>query len=147
MAASYAICTLLTNDAYLPGAIALVAALRDLHPKPAQAPEVDFQAVCLVTPETVDVSSIKLLRRTFDLVVGVEIIDQTDDKNLQLLGEHTFSFSPATASSPRRGLVRTVLIARHYLYSTACFRSFFLNVTPLYRSPNAWFCQVLTKLF
>jgi glycogenin glucosyltransferase len=87
MAASFAICTLLTNDAYLPGAIALAAALRDLHPKPAQAPEVDFQSVCIVTPETVDVSSIKLLRRTFDLVVGVEILEQDDDSNLRLLGE------------------------------------------------------------
>lgn len=86
MTAKYAICTLLTNDAYLPGAIALVAALRDLHPRPAQSPELDFQAVCLVTPETVDVTSIKLLRRTFDLVVGVEVIEQYDGKNLQLLG-------------------------------------------------------------
>jgi hypothetical protein len=86
MASNYAICTLLTNDAYLPGAIALVAALRDLHTRPAQAPEVDFQTVCIVTPETVDVSSIKLLRRTFDLVVGVEIIEQEDIRNLQLLG-------------------------------------------------------------
>jgi glycogenin len=86
MASKYAICTLLTNDAYLPGAIALVAALRDLHPRPAEPPEADFQAVCLVTPETVDVASIKLLRRTFDVVVGVEIIEQDDEKNLHLLG-------------------------------------------------------------
>jgi glycogenin len=83
----YGICTLITNDAYLPGAIALVAALRDLHPRPAQAPEVEYDTLCIVTPETVDVATIKLLRRTFDVVVGVEIIEQHDGKNLDLLGE------------------------------------------------------------
>ncbi|THH33156.1 hypothetical protein EUX98_g1061 [Antrodiella citrinella] len=46
---------------------------------------VDFQTVCIVTPETVDVSSIKLLRKSFDLVVGVEVIEQEDIKGLQLL--------------------------------------------------------------
>lgn len=90
MAASFAICTLLTNDGYLPGALALVAALRDLHPRPCSAPEVDFKTICLVTPETVDVSSIKLLRRAFDVVVGVEIIEPDDDKGLHLLGELAF---------------------------------------------------------
>ncbi|KAF8216015.1 hypothetical protein K438DRAFT_1901748 [Mycena galopus ATCC 62051] len=85
-APSYAFVTLLTSDAYLPGALTLVGALRDVHPIPAVSPEVDFQTVCLVTPESVDVSSIKQLRRAYDVVVGVEIIAQEDDKGLKLLG-------------------------------------------------------------
>ncbi len=86
MAVPYAFVTLLTSDYYLPGALALAAALRDIHPSPPQPPQVDFQTVCLVTPETVDVSTIKLLRRAFNLVVGVETIIQDDNKGLQLLG-------------------------------------------------------------
>lgn len=87
MATQFAICTLLTNDGYLPGALAQVAALRDLHPRPSSNSEVDFTTLCLVTPETVDVSSIKLLRKAYDVVVGVEIIEPEDDKGLHLLGE------------------------------------------------------------
>ena len=87
MAAPYAFVTLITSDSYLPGALALVAALKDLHPSPPTHPEVDFQTVCLVTPETVDVSTIKALRGAFNVVVGVEIIEQEDDKGLRLLGE------------------------------------------------------------
>ncbi|KAF7793378.1 hypothetical protein EIP86_004490 [Pleurotus ostreatoroseus] len=86
MATPYAFVTLVTSDSYLPGALALVAALDELHPSPPISPEVGFQTVCLVTPETVDVSTIKLLRRAFNVVVGVEIIEQEDDKNLRLLG-------------------------------------------------------------
>ncbi|KAJ7786512.1 glycosyltransferase family 8 protein [Mycena metata] len=82
----FAFVTLLTSDHYLPGALALAGALKDVHPSPAVAPEVEFQTVCLVTPESVDVSSIKQLRRAFDVVVGVEIIAQEDDKGLKLLG-------------------------------------------------------------
>ena len=87
MATPYAFVTLVTSDSYLPGALALVAALHELHPSPPTSPEVDFQTVSLVTPETVDVSSIKLLRRAYNVVVGVEVIEQEDDKNLRLLGE------------------------------------------------------------
>lgn len=85
--APYAFVTLVTSDHYLPGALAVAAALKDLHPSPPIPPEVSFQTLCLVTPESVDVSSIKLLRRAFDVVIGVEIIEQEDDKGLQLLGE------------------------------------------------------------
>lgn len=87
MATPFAFVTLVSSDSYLPGALALVAALKELHPKPPVPPEVDFQTVCLVTPEMVDVSSIRLLRKAFDLVVGVEVIEQRDVKGLQLLGE------------------------------------------------------------
>ncbi|KAJ6621169.1 hypothetical protein B0H10DRAFT_2019087 [Mycena sp. CBHHK59/15] len=82
----FAFVTLLTSDAYLPGALALAGALKDVHPSPAVPPEVDFQTVCLVTPESVDVSTIKRLRRAYNVVVGVEIIAQEDDKGLKLLG-------------------------------------------------------------
>ncbi|KAF8640611.1 hypothetical protein AX17_000272 [Amanita inopinata Kibby_2008] len=78
----YAFVSLLTSDPYLPGALALAAALNDLHP----SPQIPFQTVCLVTPETVDVTSIKLLRKAFDTVVGVEVIEQEDTKGLTLLG-------------------------------------------------------------
>jgi|SRR5260370_10056105 len=88
MAPPYAFVTLLTSDSYLPGALTLAAALHDIHPYPPVPPEVDFQSVCLVTPETVDISSIKLLRKAFDLVVGVEIIVEDNERGLQLLGEY-----------------------------------------------------------
>ena len=93
MATRYAFVTLITSDSYLPGALTLAAALRDIHPKPAVEPEVDFQTACLVTPETVDVSSIKLLRGAFDTVIGVEIIEDDDRKGLDLLGECCCSVS------------------------------------------------------
>ncbi len=86
MASPYAFVTLLTSDSYLPGALTLVAALSDIHPSPATPPEVAFQTVCLVTPETVDVASIKLLRKSFDVVVGVEVIEEDNERGLQLLG-------------------------------------------------------------
>ena len=96
MATRYAFVTLITSDSYLPGALTLAAALRDIHPTPAAEPEVDFQTVCLVTPETVDVSSIKLLRGAFDIVTGVEIIDDDDRKGLELLGKSRCSLSEVT---------------------------------------------------
>jgi glycogenin glucosyltransferase len=88
MASPYAVVSLLTSDSYLPGVLTLAAALKDIHPSPAVHPEVDFQTVCLVTPETVDIASIKLLRKAFDVVVGVEIIEENNERGLQLLGEH-----------------------------------------------------------
>ena len=49
---------------------------------------VPFTTVCLVTPETVAVGTIKQLRRTFDLVIGVEVIEgEKDAEELKLLGE------------------------------------------------------------
>jgi hypothetical protein len=83
----FAFVTLLTSDAYLPGALTLAGALKEVHPSPPTDPEVDFHTVCLVTPESVDVATVKQLRRVFDLVVGVEIIAQEDDKGLKLLGK------------------------------------------------------------
>lgn len=88
MASPYAFVTLLTSDSYLPGALTVAAALKDIHPSPALPPAVDFHTVCLVTPETVDIASIKLLRKAFDVVVGVEIIQEENERGLQLLGEH-----------------------------------------------------------
>lgn len=67
----FAFVTLLTSSSYLPGALVLAHSLADLHRAPRQ---VEFSTVCLVTPETVDVASIKELRKAFDLVIGVEVI-------------------------------------------------------------------------
>jgi hypothetical protein len=86
MVAPFAFVTLLTSDSYLPGALALAGALKDVHPSPPIYPEVDFETVCLVTPESVDVTTIKLLRKAFDVVVGVELIVQQDKNGLALLG-------------------------------------------------------------
>ncbi len=83
----YAFVTLVTSDHYLPGALAVAAALKDQHPSHLVPHEVAFQTLCIVTPESVDVSTIKLLRRAFDIVIGVEIIEQEDGTGLQLLGE------------------------------------------------------------
>lgn len=95
MASRYAFVTLITSDSYLPGALTLAAALHDIHPTPATEPEVDFQTACIVTPETVDVSSIKLLRGAFDVVIGVEIIEDDDRRGLDLLGKSHPSISEA----------------------------------------------------
>jgi glycogenin glucosyltransferase len=86
MSGPFAFVSLITSDSYLPGALVVAASLKDLHPTPAVAPEVDFKTVCLVTPETVDVKSIKALRRAFDLVIGVEIIAANSSSGLDLLG-------------------------------------------------------------
>src|ERR1700761_4872175 len=94
MASPYAFVTLLTSDYYLPGALTLAAALTDIHTSPAVHPEVDFQTVCLVTPETVDIASIKLLRKAFDVVIGVEIIEENNERGLQLLGEYPPHVAP-----------------------------------------------------
>ncbi|KAI0652022.1 hypothetical protein C8Q79DRAFT_899590 [Trametes meyenii] len=91
MDAPYAFATLVTSDYYLPGALAVAAALKELHASQSGSSKVSFQTVCLVTPETVDVSSIKLLRRAFDIAIGVEIIEQEDPRGLQLLGRPDLS--------------------------------------------------------
>jgi len=87
----YAFVTLVTSDHYLPGALVVAAALKDVHTSPsASSDELDpseFQRVCLVTPETVDVNTTKQLRKAFDVVIGVEVIDQDNEEGLTLLGE------------------------------------------------------------
>ncbi|TFK30886.1 hypothetical protein FA15DRAFT_37011 [Coprinopsis marcescibilis] len=80
MASPHVFVTLVSSDAYLPGALAQVAALNDLHPHR------QFQTLCLVTPESVDVASIKALRSSFDVVVGVEILEDANERGLKLLG-------------------------------------------------------------
>lgn len=87
MSGRYAFVTLISSDSYLPGALAVAAALKEVHPTPPVDPEVPFQTVCLVTPETVDVETIKHLRRAFDSVIGVEVIEENTLAELQLLGE------------------------------------------------------------
>lgn len=82
----FAFATLVTSDAYAKGAQVIAAALRELHPPPPTPPEVEFETVCIVTPETVDVSILKALRRAFDVVIGVEVIDEDQIQGLALLG-------------------------------------------------------------
>lgn len=74
----HAFVTLVSSDSYLPGALTQVAAISDLHTHPF--------SVCLVTPETLDVATIKALRKAFNLVVGVEILEQANNTGLLLLG-------------------------------------------------------------
>lgn len=87
MSTRYAFVTLLTSDAYLPGALTVAAALNDVHRPltPAQ-----FDTVCLVTPETLDVTTIRLLRKAFNVVIGVEVIAPPDANSLTLLGACPF---------------------------------------------------------
>jgi hypothetical protein len=87
MSGPFAFVTLLSSNSYLPGALVLAASLKDVHSSPPQHPEVDFKTICLVTPETVDVKSIKALRKAFDIVIGVELIEAPSSPGLQLLGE------------------------------------------------------------
>jgi glycogenin glucosyltransferase len=90
----YAFVTLLTTDAYLPGALVLAHSLRRAHslthnPVGTLTPadinnlgpaglsahvdvEPKVELVCLVTPATVSVKSVNALLRAFDKVVGVE---------------------------------------------------------------------------
>ncbi|KAH7106975.1 nucleotide-diphospho-sugar transferase [Auriculariales sp. MPI-PUGE-AT-0066] len=113
---AFAFVTLVTSDAYLPGALVVASALRDLHSTPAEPPEVDYRTVCLVTPETVDVKAIKLLRRTFDVVIGVEVIAVDQSEGLQLLG---------------RPDLHTVLTKLHMLRLTQFERIIFLDADVL----------------
>ncbi|KAI5897796.1 glycosyltransferase family 8 protein [Schizophyllum commune H4-8] len=126
MAAPNAFVTLVTSDRYLPGALAQVAAIADLHPKEAHEPHEHFQTVCLVTPETVDVSTIKALRGAFNVVVGVEIIEQEDDKGLRLLVE------PLSLEMPLgRPDLNTVLTKLHIFRLTQYEKIIFLDADVL----------------
>ena len=123
MDAQYAFVTLVTSDHYLPGALAVAAALKELHPNPTVSPEVPFQTLCLVTPESVDVSSIKLLRRAFDIVIGVEIIEQEDLKGLNLLGEFSFDLfrcDPSPSYEYERVVGVSMSVLRAYGSSQRC---------------------------
>jgi glycogenin len=83
--------TLVTSDNYLPGALVVAAALQDVHPSPPIYPDEydpsEFHRVCLATPETLSVNTMKLLRRAFDVVVGVEVIEEGTEEGLKLLGK------------------------------------------------------------
>lgn len=86
MSIRYAFVTLLTSDAYLPGVLTVAAALKDVHRSQSSDQTIEYETVCLVTPETVDVSSIRCLRKVFNVVIGVEIIVPPDTESLALLG-------------------------------------------------------------
>ncbi|KAG2076870.1 hypothetical protein BDR04DRAFT_1089137 [Suillus decipiens] len=84
MSIHFAFVTLVTSDSYLPGALAISGALKDVHQ--TEPHEVEYDTVCIVTPETLDITTIKLLRKTYDVVIGVEVIGQSDPTGLNLLG-------------------------------------------------------------
>jgi glycogenin glucosyltransferase len=86
----YAFVTLLTSDSYLPGALTCIHSLKDAE---GDIPANDFDTVCLVTPSTVAVESIKQLRKVFSLVVGVDVIESQSHKELALLGEPSLAVS------------------------------------------------------
>ena len=86
MSNRYAFATLVTSDHYLPGALALAAALKEVHLPSSLSSNPPFDTVCITTPETVDVKTIKLLRKAFDVVVGVEVIEEENEAGLKLLG-------------------------------------------------------------
>ncbi|KAF8560021.1 hypothetical protein OG21DRAFT_18846 [Imleria badia] len=86
MSIRYAFVTLLTSDAYLPGALTVAAALNDVHRPLPTDQSVEYETVCLVTPETVDVTTIRHLRKVFNVVIGVEVIVPPDTDSLTLLG-------------------------------------------------------------
>lgn len=83
---SYAFVTLLTSDSYLPGALTLVAALRDVHADAPNPPHPPFQTVCIITPETIGVETRRAVLKAFDVVVGVDVIREDTKKGLELLG-------------------------------------------------------------
>lgn len=82
----YAFVTLLTSESYLPGALVLAAALKDVHQSLPPGQQVIYETVCLVTPETLDALIIEFLRKVFDVVIGVEVLGQPDGR-LVLLGK------------------------------------------------------------
>ncbi|KAG1813286.1 nucleotide-diphospho-sugar transferase [Suillus subaureus] len=84
MSIHFAFVTLVTSDSYLPGALAISGALKDVHQ--TEPHEVKYDTVCIVTPETLDITTIKLLRKTYDIVIGVEVIGQSDPTGLNLMG-------------------------------------------------------------
>lgn len=82
---SYAFVTMVTTDYYLAGALAVVAALKDVHFS-LMHQEVAFEVACLITPHTLSMQSINLLQQAFDAVFGVDEIQQDDLMCLNLLG-------------------------------------------------------------
>ncbi|RKO96389.1 nucleotide-diphospho-sugar transferase, partial [Caulochytrium protostelioides] len=77
-ASKYAYVTLLTSDAYLPGALVWAESLR--------AAKTPHDLAILVTPETVTHAALEQINRVFDRVVSVPTIRSQDVGNLQLLG-------------------------------------------------------------
>lgn len=81
---SYAFATLLTSDSYLPGALTLVAAIRDVH---VHEPNPQFKTVCIITPGTISAATRRAVMNAFDIVVGVDVIQEGSSKRgLELLG-------------------------------------------------------------
>jgi glycogenin len=72
---NYAFVVLISSNSYVPGAIAVAGALKDLHPSPPISPEVEFETVCLVIPQIISGSNIVRLRKAFDQVIDVDPVE------------------------------------------------------------------------
>lgn len=92
MSRPFAFVTLVTSDHYLPGALVVSHSLREVE---GPTPTNPYDTVCVVTPATVSVETIRALRRVFDLVVGVEEIRTRSWEELALLGECSRGFFPS----------------------------------------------------
>ncbi|KAI6031504.1 glycosyltransferase family 8 protein [Pisolithus microcarpus] len=112
----FAFVTLLTSDSYLPGALTLASALKDVHRDLPPDQQLQYDTICIVTPETLDVSTPRLLRRAFDIVVGVEVLTHPDHQKLNLLG---------------RPDLNTVLTKLHVLRLTQYTKIIFLDADVL----------------
>jgi glycogenin len=82
--ASNAFVTLVTSDAYVPGALTALNSLLDAEGKTKAGL---FETVCLVTPTTVSTESIRTIRRAFETTVGVDPIRSESLEELSLLGK------------------------------------------------------------
>lgn len=105
----YAVATLLTNDSYLPGALTCIHSLLDVEEADKTADHEDrapFETLCLVTPATVSVEAIKLLKSHFDKVVYCEPIESRSTKELALLGASPIQ----TCLNPCSALVHHLLM-------------------------------------
>lgn len=91
MATKYAVATLLTDDSYLPGALTAVHSLKDVQ-QGEDVPGTAYETVCLITPETVSVASIRKAKDVFDKVISVDAIESASARELALLGASHLAF-------------------------------------------------------
>lgn len=79
-----AVATLLTDDSYLPGALTCIHSVLDADQ--SASVQRQYETICLVTPASVSVEAIKLLKQHFDRVEYCEAIQSSSPKELALLG-------------------------------------------------------------
>ena len=117
--APFAFIILVTSDYYLPSVLIVGTALCNVHPSPPIFPDElnpsEFHTVCLVMPQTVDVSMVKLLQRVFDVVIGMGVIEAETKEGLRLLGRVFHCVRCFVSQSPWKGHpdLSTVLMNPH----------------------------------